>query len=196
MDSQRIRFLHNPVRKYAWGSRTAIPELLGQPSPAPEPQAELWMGAHPSAPSRIVTDAGEVPLDAWIARDAALLLGSTVANRYAGELPFLFKVLAVEQPLSIQAHPGVEQARVGFAREEAAGIPRNAEHRSYKDAKQKPELLCALTTFHALDRFREIPEIVEALEVLAAPEIAGLLDRLRRRSDRDGLAELGQALLE
>jgi mannose-6-phosphate isomerase len=192
MDSQRIRLLRNPVRKYAWGSRTAIPELLGQPSPAPEPQAELWMGAHPSAPSRVVTEAGEIPLDEWIARDPQAVLGADVAARFGGKLPFLFKVLAAEQPLSIQAHPGLEQARAGFARENAAGISLDSPQRCYRDDNRKPELICALTPFHALCRFRVIGEIVAHFETLGARELVGGVSALREQPTPEGLARFFQ----
>jgi mannose-6-phosphate isomerase len=191
----RIHLLRNPIQNYAWGSRSAIPELLGAASPASEPQAELWMGAHPSAPSRLSTDEGEVPLDDWIARDPDAVLGAGVAARFGGKLPFLFKVLAAERPLSIQAHPSREQARAGFARENAAGVPIDAAQRCYKDDNHKPELICALTTFRAMNRFRPIPELVERLAALAAPELAAPLDGLRERPDREGLAVCFRGLM-
>ena len=171
MSDQAILRLENEVQRYDWGSRTAIPALLGRP-PSAEPQAELWMGAHPRAPSRVGTSEGEVALDAWIARDPDATLGRDVAARFGGALPFLFKVLAAERPLSIQAHPGREQARAGFEREERAGIPRDAAERRYPDPNEKPELICALTCFRALDRFREPAEIRERLERIGAGRLA------------------------
>jgi len=113
--------LGNPIREYAWGSRSAIAELLGQPTPSPRPQAEIWMGAHPKDPSRARCRGGWVPLPDLIRENPAGLLGEPAAARFGGELPFLFKVLAAAQPLSIQAHPDREQAREGFERETAAG---------------------------------------------------------------------------
>ena len=112
--------LTSAVRFYPWGSRTVIPELLGLPSPADRPYAELWMGAHPDEPSLL---ADGRPLDAAIAADPERLLGTPVAERFGARLPFLLKVLAADQPLSLQAHPTSEQAQAGFAAEEAAGIP-------------------------------------------------------------------------
>lgn len=160
--------LHNPVREYAWGSHTALAELLGEPAPSAVPQAELWMGAHPLAPSCVCDEHG-VPgqgLDACIAAAPERWLGKAVAARFAGELPFLFKVLACAQPLSLQAHPSEAQATTGFAREEAAGVPRDAPERTYKDARHKPELICALTRFVAWCGFREPGESCTLLREL------------------------------
>jgi mannose-6-phosphate isomerase len=191
---ERIRILHNTVRSYDWGSYTEIAELLGAPSPSVEPQAELWIGAHPNAPSRVVTEEGEIPLDEWIARDPERVLGSNVAARF-GKLPFLLKVLAAERPLSIQAHPSLEQARTGFDRENAAGIPLDAPERCYKDDNHKPELIYALTPFSALSRFREIAEIAASFELLAARELEEAIAVLQRDSESEGLPVFLRALL-
>ncbi len=188
MDISRIHRLDNPVQHYAWGSHTAIPELLGRPVPAPEPCAELWMGAHPVATSRLRGADGSEPLDAYIARDPVAILGAAVAARFERRLPFLFKVLAAAEPLSIQAHPDLAQARQGFERENRAGIAIDAPDRCYRDANHKPELICALTTFHALNRFREPGEIAERLAALREPALAEPIARLRERPDREGLA--------
>jgi mannose-6-phosphate isomerase len=166
--------LHNAVRSYEWGSRTAIAEILGEP-PSREPQAELWMGAHPRAPSRVRGDEDEIPLDAWIARDPEAALGAEVVVRFGATLPFLLKILAANRPLSIQAHPDRAQARAGFEREERAGIPRDAPGRSYPDPNPKPELICALTPFRALNRFRDPAEIALAFARIGAPELAAEL---------------------
>ena len=190
----QVRILRNVVRSYDWGSHTAIAELLGAPSPSAEPQAELWMGTHPSAPSHVVTDEGEVPLDEWIARDPRRVLGSRVAGRF-GRLPFLFKVLAAERPLSIQAHPGLEQARAGFDRENASGIPLDAPERCYKDDNHKPELICALTPFFVLKGFRKVDEIGASFDLLGAPELAEAVEALGAASERQALARFFRALL-
>ncbi|MEW6430650.1 MAG: mannose-6-phosphate isomerase, class I [Myxococcota bacterium] len=168
--------LVNPVQPYAWGSPTAIPALLGVP-PTGAPQAELWLGAHPSAPSQVAGDGG---LDAAIARAPARLLGEAVVARFGARLPFLLKVLAAAQPLSLQAHPSLAQAKEGFAREEARAVPRGAAHRNYKDANHKPELICALGEFHALCGFRRLADSVALFRGLGATSLA---DRL----ERDGL---------
>src|SRR5919202_1124074 len=155
--------LTSSVRFYPWGSRTVIPELLGQPSPAALPYAELWMGAHPDEPSLL--DDGR-PLDKAIAEDPERLLGEPVVQRFGPRLPFLLKVLAADQPLSLQAHPTSEQAEAGFAAENAAGIPRNDPARTFKDPFHKPELLLALTTFEALCGFRPVEESLHCLAKL------------------------------
>src|SRR5262245_18607695 len=133
------------------------------------------MGAHPGGPSRVATASGEVPLDAFIASDPEGVLGKEVVRRFGPRLPFLLKVLAAERPLSIQAHPHAEQARAGFARENAAGIPADAPQRSYRDASAKPELIQALTPFEALIRFRAHGDVVARLSALGAPELEGVL---------------------
>ncbi|CAM5253960.1 hypothetical protein SCALM49S_08564 [Streptomyces californicus] len=141
--------LSNTVRPYAWGSTTAIPALLGI-APTGEPQAEMWMGAHPGAPSRLTrttatTGETEIPLTEAIETDPEGELGADTVARFGPRLPFLLKLLAAGAPLSVQVHPNLEQAREGYADEEARGVPIDAPHRTYKDANHKPELICALT---------------------------------------------------
>jgi mannose-6-phosphate isomerase len=152
-----IALLENTIENYAWGSRTAIPSLLGM-EPDGKPQAELWIGAHPKAPSRL----NGMRLDEVIASDPARVLGDRVALKF-GALPFLMKVLAAAEPLSIQCHPNRAQAKEGFARENAAGIPLGAAHRNYRDDNHKPELIVALTEFRALKGFRTREEIAARL---------------------------------
>ena len=133
------------VQSYPWGSRTLIAELMGEASPSARPQAEAWFGAHPLAPSKV----GGRPLTDVIADDPAAALGAA-AELAEGTLPFLLKILATAEPLSLQAHPTLEQAREGFAAENERGIPPTAPHRNYRDANHKPELIVALTRFDAL----------------------------------------------
>jgi mannose-6-phosphate isomerase len=175
VDPRRIHPLRNEVKHYAWGSRTALASLRGRAVPSPEPEAELWLGAHAGGPSRVVCEGGEVPLADFIAAAPETVLGAEVLRRFGPRLPFLLKLLAAAQPLSIQAHPSPEQAREGFARENAAGIPLDAPQRSYRDDQPKPELICALTPFQALIRFRPAQEIATRLAPLGAPELAPLL---------------------
>lgn len=176
--------LDNPIQPYLWGSKTAIPGLLGLAA-TEEPAAELWMGAHPRAPS-MVLDADGGSLRERIEADAAALLGAGVAERF-GELPFLFKVLAAEQPLSLQAHPNLETAKRGFEREDAAGVPRDAPHRNYRDANHKPELLCALEPFEILCGFASPTAIAERLAQMECPALGPLADRLGRGDASEGL---------
>lgn len=187
----RIRALRSPIRSYAWGSRTALAELTGRAAPTAEPEAELWMGAHPSAPSEVLTEQGAVSLEEWIRRDPETVLGPEVARRFDGRLPFLFKVLAPETALSIQTHPDAEQARAGFARENAAGLALDAPERNYRDPNPKPEIICALTPFAALCSFRRADEIAAGLGALGVPELEPLLARLAG----EGLAAFFRALL-
>lgn len=181
--------LENVLRPYAWGSTTAIAGLLGRPASG-GPEAELWIGAHPDSPSLAVTaaaadgDGGRLALDELIASDPEHHLGGESVARFGPRLPFLLKVLAAERPLSLQVHPTLEQARAGFAREEAAGVDRAATERNYKDDNHKPEMIFALTTFEALCGFRPAAEsrtvflhLVQCLEV-AGLDVPALLPRL------------------
>jgi mannose-6-phosphate isomerase len=192
---QPVLVLDNPIQNYAWGSHTAIAELLGRPTPSSEPEAELWIGAHPKAPSRIAEPKGKGTLDRAIQDDPVGLLGSEVCDRFGNELPFLFKVLAAEEPLSIQAHPNQEQARSGWARENAEGIPLDAARRNYRDLNHKPELLCALTPFVALKGFRAPDETARALEPIGRPELAAEIGRLAREQTPVALRSLFARLM-
>ena len=181
--------LENTIQPYAWGSRTAIAELQGEPVPSPGPQAELWMGAHPLAPSRIVRGGVRAPLPEVLARAPQAELGARSVAEHGPHLPFLLKVLAAEQPLSLQAHPDEQQARDGFDREDAAGVPRDAPQRNYRDFWPKPELMCALSPFEALCGFRPAAEALALVDALGAPALAPVRERLARRQDAAGLRD-------
>ena len=192
---RKIGLLKNSIQEYAWGSRTAIPELLGQSVPADKPQAELWMGAHPKAPSRVLADGLWRSLPEVIEESPEETLGQEVAARFANKLPFLFKVLAAAKPLSIQAHPNKEQAGQGFARENELGIPLDAPHRNYRDDNHKPEIICALTPFWALNGFRKIEETLSLLEEARIPGLAEIVSFLRNHPNRDGLKKFFNHLM-
>lgn len=181
--------LENSIQPYAWGSHSAIAELRGEPAPSAGPQAELWMGAHPLAPSRIVRGGARSTLDEVLRRAPEAELGPRSVAEHGPHLPFLLKVLAAEQPLSLQAHPDERQAREGFDREEEAGVPRGAPHRNYRDPFPKPELMCALTPFDALCGFRPAAEAMAIVDALRTPELAPVRERLSGRSGPDGLRE-------
>jgi mannose-6-phosphate isomerase len=187
--------LDNPIQDYAWGSRTAIAEFLGRPNLSQRPEAELWLGAHPKAPSRALAEGGPRPLDELIRSDPAGMLGPGVADRFGGELPFLLKVLAAAEPLSIQCHPDAEQARAGFERENRLGLPLAAFERNYRDPHHKPELVTALTPFSALKGFRPVPEIVRLLAPLAGPELQPRVLDLEWAGDEAALERLFAFLL-
>lgn len=183
-----MELLRNAVRPYAWGSRTVIAELQGRSVPAPHPEAELWMGAHPDDPSTVLgADGSERSLLELVESDPVGQLGPHNASRWGNRLPFLLKVLAADEPMSLQAHPSEAQAREGFAREEAAGIPRLAPSRNYPDPTAKPELVCALTEFHVLAGFRDPERTVELLRSLEAPGLVVYADLLAAQPDADGL---------
>ncbi|MFG2074667.1 mannose-6-phosphate isomerase, class I [Nonomuraea maritima] len=179
------------IRPYDWGSVTALPELFGT-EPTGEPQAELWMGAHPGAPSL----AGGVPLNELIAREPAATLGERTASRFGAALPYLLKVLAIERPLSLQVHPTTEQARAGYAAEEARGIPLDAFARTYKDASHKPEMVCAVTPFHGLCGFRDPAATAGLLDGLGLPGLRPWIDTLRTAPPDQALREVFAAMLD
>jgi phosphomannomutase len=162
------------IKPYAWGDRVFIPNLLGMPEPD-APCAEAWFGAHPQGPATVILEGTEVGLDGLMAEYGEDVLGPRVDAAFS-ELPYLLKILAAGEPLSIQVHPSRTQAEAGFDQEEAAGIARDAPHRSYRDRNPKPEILVALTEFHALCGFRPYAEIAAFLE--SVPALSALLPKL------------------
>ena len=153
------RFYHLiPAQKhYAWGSMTQIQALTGIPSDG-KPLAEIWMGNHPNGMSFIDAEGKSVPVSQFIADNPEKALGKRCLEQF-GSMPFLFKMLAAEKPLSIQAHPDLETARTGFEREERNRIPMDHFTRVYKDPNHKREMIYAVSTFHALKGFRKVEEI-------------------------------------
>ncbi|MFE5095529.1 mannose-6-phosphate isomerase, class I [Streptomyces sp. NPDC056638] len=192
--------LSNTVRPYAWGSTTAIPELLGI-APTGEPQAEMWMGAHPGAPSRLTraTGAGEAgpeqPLTDVIAADPVRELGRATVEKFGPRLPFLLKLLAAGAPLSLQVHPDLAQAEQGYEDEERRSVPIDAPHRTYKDANHKPELICALTPFAGLCGFRRPTEAAEAMAALGVDSLKPYVDLLGAHPEEAALREVLTAIL-
>jgi mannose-6-phosphate isomerase len=171
--------MKNTVQEYAWGSFTDIPELLGTTSPAKTPQAELWMGAHPKAPSMVTCCGNWISLLELIEKNPDHILGKNVAEKFDNRLPYLFKVLAAAKPLSIQAHPSEEQAKQGFERENKQGIPIDAYNRNYKDNNHKPECICAHSLFWALNGFRKISNIIDLMEKICPQGLKKQLDTLK-----------------
>jgi len=167
-----MELLEPVTQPYAWGSHTAIAELQGRPAPTAEPEAELWMGAHPSAPSGVTRPDGErTTLDAVIAADPVGELGQDTAARFGGRLPFLLKVLAAGQALSIQVHPSRQQAEAGFKADNARSLARGDKSRNYVDDWPKPEILCALTPFEALAGMRAPQDAAALVKELAVGEL-------------------------
>lgn len=159
------------VQPYAWGSRTGLAALRGETS-SDEPEAELWYGSHPVAPSRVAATGRELE-----------------------GLPYLLKILAAAEPLSIQTHPNREQAQIGFAREEQSGLALTAPTRTYRDPNHKPEIIVALTPFEALCGFRPADETIQVLSSLSCRELAPFIEVLRRSPDADGLRHILSELL-
>ncbi|MER5845133.1 MULTISPECIES: mannose-6-phosphate isomerase, class I [Streptomyces] len=182
--------LDNTIRPYAWGSTTAIARLLGV-EPTGEPQAEMWMGAHPGAPSRT----GRGSLAEVVAADPERELGAATVAKFGPRLPFLLKLLAAGAPLSLQVHPDLDQAKAGYADEERRGVPADAAHRTYKDANHKPELVCALTEFDGLCGFREPLRAAELLDALGVDSLKPYVDLLHARPEEAALREVLTAIL-
>jgi mannose-6-phosphate isomerase len=160
--------LVNAIQNYPWGSADGIPDFTGLPNPDSQPMAELWMGAHTSAPSRIITDSTTTPqpLDEFISADPISLLGNATVHAFGERLPFLFKVLSARTPLSLQVHPSKKQAEAGFECENKAGIPLLSPERNYKDNNHKPEILLALTPFTAMCGFRKTEDTLQLFSLL------------------------------
>ncbi|MFC9837799.1 mannose-6-phosphate isomerase, class I [Rhodococcus sp. NPDC127530] len=182
--------LEGALRSYAWGSRTAIAQLRGLPVPTAHPEAELWLGAHPGDPARVLTEEGPRSLLDLVHSEPERQLGKRSVETFGERLPFLLKLLASEEPLSLQAHPSAEQAWEGFARENEAGIPLESSVRNYKDASHKPELVVALSRFHALAGFRDPQRTVKLLEAIAVPELQPYAGLIAGQPDSDGLRAL------
>jgi len=149
--------LENEIQHYTWGGRgkeAFIPRLLGIDAPGEEPYAELWIGAHPKAPSVVVLDGARLPLDQLIAQFPKGILGERVAGLFDDQLPFLFKVLSAIEPLSIQVHPDKPQAELLHRRDPV----------HYPDANHKPEIAIALDSLTALAGFKPVEELADVIE--------------------------------
>lgn len=172
-----MRRLHNMTQAYDWGSTSDIPRFLGRTASG-EPVAEVWLGTHALAPSLVETPDGLRPL-----------------SEVAGEVPFMLKILAAEKPLSIQVHPSQAEARVGFAREEAEGIPVDSPQRVFKDPNHKPEMVYALSTFDTLVGFRPTAEILRVFAQLDSPSINAASATLRAKTGFKGIVRVLENLL-
>lgn len=171
--------MKNKIQNYKWGSANLLKDFFGFDNPNNELQAELWMGAHPRSSSEIEIYPGKyLTLDKYL-KNKKNVNGLTSANKIA-ELPFLFKVLAVNNPLSIQVHPNKLQAKNGFKRENTEGIPLNAWNRSYKDCNHKPEIACALTDFFVMAGFRDVSCIVNNFSMLEVQYLMPSLENLEK----------------
>jgi mannose-6-phosphate isomerase len=171
--------MRGAIRSYPWGSHEVIARLQGRPAPTVAPEAELWFGTHPDAPATVeFGDGRHVAADTVVQGDPEHWLGASVAARFGPRLPFLVKILAIAAPLSLQVHPAASAAREGFRLEEAAGIPRRAPHRVFRDPYGKPELLTAITPVAALCGLRSPDAAASVLRELAVPVLAPVRDAL------------------
>lgn len=188
----------NRIQRYAWGSRTELARLQRR-APSQEPEAELWMGAHPAAPSVLRTgtsdQGGAVSLLEWIVQDPGGMLGPETLDEFGGRLPFLLKILAIESPLSLQAHPDSLQAEQGFADDEARGVPLDAPERDYRDAAAKPEMLCAVTEVEALCGFRDPVRSAVLVQGLGIDPLVGMARRLTEGPAPEAISQVLAQLL-
>lgn len=182
--------LSGAVKDYAWGSTSAISDFTGIDFGGRR-VAELWFGAHNGTQAL----AGGRPLAEVIAADPTGILGEDVSARFDGQLPFLLKLIAPEQPLSLQVHPGKELAESGFQAEEEAGIPLDSPRRNYRDRNHKPEMIFALTRFEAFAGFRAPRRAIEVLENLNAPLAREMREILRANPGYRGLRAVARKLL-
>lgn len=181
--------LQNSIRKYSWGDPELIPAFLGAENPSREPWAELWLGAHPKAPSMALLPDGSLrSLGELVRESPEPMLGPGYAGAADARLPFLFKLMAVAKPLSLQAHPSAQAATRGFKREERSALPLEAGERNYSDDRHKPELVVALDRFEGLCGFRPIEEIIRNLKLLAGENWRSYAERLSLQPSRMELA--------
>jgi mannose-6-phosphate isomerase len=196
-----MEILTNPIRRYAWGSHTSIASLQGRDAPTDEPEAELWMGAHPDSPSLLCRTDGAVSLGSVVAADPVSILGEPSLARFGPRLPFMLKVLAAQESLSLQAHPDAAQAEAGYAAQTRAsaafstGGSWNGGPPAYSDPYPKPELLVALTDFDALCGFRRPEASADAIEQLNVMALESVVDQLRSNAPAQALRGAMETLL-
>ena len=186
--------LENEIRNYAWGSREVIATLLGRDA-GDEPEAEMWLGAHPLGSSLLADCERPCTLKEEIELDPHRHLGAAVHAEFPSRLPFLFKVLAADRPLSLQAHPSAQKARAGFAAEEERAVPIDDPTRSYRDSFDKPELFVALTPCEVLCGFRPANEAADILARLGISELSPYIASLLTGRAADGLRVVVTTLL-
>ncbi len=186
--------MENPIKDYPWGSHTAINEFYNISNINDQPQAEMWMGCHPNGSSQLIdAENNKINIDDFIKQAPETVLGDAF-NKF-GELPFLFKVLAADKPLSIQVHPSKIRAEEGYAAENLAGIPVSSPNRNFKDPNHKPELVFAVTPFNALNGFRPFNDIVELFNGLVLAPLQNEIAGFKKLPSGDTLRVLFEALL-
>ncbi|GAB6901387.1 mannose-6-phosphate isomerase, class I [Kineosporia succinea] len=181
-----VTAMRNAIRDYDWGSPSAL-ALLQSRTPSGGPEAELWMGTHPSAPSVLVLpDGQELSLPEAIERFGEQVLGREVLERFGARLPYLFKILAIARPLSVQVHPTSERARAKYTPGPAS---------PYVDPFHKPEMLYALEPIEALFGFRPPAQVAMLLSRLRAPRLERLIEVLQAPGGDESRLHAGLELL-
>lgn len=161
---------------YDWGSYSSIQKITGRIELEERTVAELWMGDHQSGPNSIKTDSGLTGFHEILESMPDEIMGIKSSTRFNGKLPFLFKLLASEKPLSIQAHPDKKQAERGFERENILNIPLDDFTRGYKDRNHKPEIILALSDFTVMKGFLNFKNIKDNFSTYC-PESSAFLFR-------------------
>ena len=161
--TQKIFRIEGKVQHYDWGGKSFIPNLISEKNSTNITYAEYWLGAHAKAPSMVKVQEENIFLDVFINQNPTENLGLSVVNNF-GKLPYLFKVLDVHQMLSIQVHPTIEAAKIGYDLENKRGIPLTANNRNYKDKNHKPEIMVALSDFWLLHGFLERTKLIKNLQ--------------------------------
>ena len=192
---QTIWKLENCIKDYDWGSIDSITTLFGIKNPSQKPMAEIWMGIHPLGCSKIIGLNGEkINLNALINQNPLQILGKNTYQLF-GTLPYLFKVLAANKPLSVQVHPTKADAKKGFEKENKLGIDLHSPNRNFKDPNHKPELLYALTPFKAMNSFRPIEQILSFFSQITIPIFNHELAQLQNNPHPKQLKHFFQFLL-
>ena len=177
--------MNNTIKNYAWGSIDSMQDLFTISNPEKIPQAEMWMGDHPNGCSKITNESQEILLSDFIASAPSAILGR---HQHSKNMPYLFKVLAVEKALSVQVHPNKQQAKIGFLNENKLGILQGAYNRTYHDANHKPELVFALTPYKVMNGFRDLTSIVHDFEALKITSLACALAHFKTTLTDSALA--------
>lgn len=186
--------MDNTIQKFAWGSKSSFNQLFDIDNFNNEPQAEIWMGAHPNGCSKVKVGDSKVLLSQLIEKHQDEFLSTEISEQF-GELPYLFKVLAAENALSVQVHPSKEEAELGFQKEEQAEVPLSAPYRNYRDSNHKPELVYALTPYLAMNGFRAIPEIISLFSSVGIPQLSEMLELLNANPSSEGLRKFFVGIL-
>lgn len=195
MTTKDLFKLENVIQNYAWGSKTALQSLFGVENTKQQPQAEVWMGAHPNGSSTIFIDGQKCLLASAIDVNPKFWLGEKFES-YESQLPFLVKILAAEQPLSIQVHPSKVAAKHGFEKENRLGFAIDAPERNFKDSNHKPELIYAITPYLAMNGFRDLQVIHKLFSAAILPSLNDILAPFLAIPTKETLQQLFSTILQ